>query len=254
MPRKQRSLRVEAVVLHHSDWGEADRLLVLYTKEMGKLRVVAKGVRRLRSRKAGHLEPFTRSALLLARGRDLWIVTQAETIEPYQALRDDLLRMGYAMFVVELLDKFSFEEGSNLPLYKLLVATLERVAVEEEIFPAVVYYEIRLLKHLGYRPELFHCVGCGKEIQPQNQFFSFSSGGVLCPNCGRNTPASRPVSMQALKYLRNFQRSSFDADVYKRITKGVQQEMESLLQDYMSYHLERKLNSPGFLREVRKQY
>ena len=75
MPRPEHTLRVEAVVLRHADWGEADRLLTIFTRERGKLRAVAKGARKMRSRKAGHLEPFTRVALLLASGRDLWIVT-----------------------------------------------------------------------------------------------------------------------------------------------------------------------------------
>jgi DNA repair protein RecO (recombination protein O) len=106
-----RSLRVEAVVLRHTDWGEADRLLVLYTREAGKLRAIAKGARRLRSRKAGHLEPFTRVTLMLARGRDLWIVTQAQTVNAYLPLREDLLRTSYAIYVMELLDRFTYEEG-----------------------------------------------------------------------------------------------------------------------------------------------
>ena len=81
MPAKERSLRVEGIILQHSDWGEADRLLTIYTRELGKVRVLAKGVRKPRSRKAGHIEPFTRTVLLLARGRDLFILTQAEMLK-----------------------------------------------------------------------------------------------------------------------------------------------------------------------------
>ena len=94
--RRQRAFRVEAVVLRHTDWGEADRLLWLYTLEMGKLRAVARGVRKLRSRKAGHLEPFTRVQLLLARGRDLPIITQADTLDAYLPLREGLVGVTYA--------------------------------------------------------------------------------------------------------------------------------------------------------------
>ena len=88
MVREPHSYKVEAVVLRHNDWGEADRLLVLFTREMGKLRVIAKGARKIRSRKAGHLEPFTRVTLMLARSHDLPIVTQAETVNAYQPLRE----------------------------------------------------------------------------------------------------------------------------------------------------------------------
>ena len=84
------------------------------------MRVVAKGVRKPRSRKAGHLEPFTRVELLLAHGRDLPIVTQAEAKEAYHVLREDLVRMGYASYIIELLDRFTYEEGENFALYRLL--------------------------------------------------------------------------------------------------------------------------------------
>ncbi len=87
-----RSFRVEAVVLRHSDWGEADRLLTLYTRERGKVRAIAKGARRIRSRKAGHLEPFTRVTLQLAKGRDLLIVTQADTLDAYLPLGANLVK------------------------------------------------------------------------------------------------------------------------------------------------------------------
>ena len=99
MAKQERNIRVEAVVLRHSDWGEADRLLWLYSRELGKVRAIAKGVRKMRSRKAGHLEPFTRAILLLARGRDLLIVTQADTVEAYLPMREDLLRLSYAAAV-----------------------------------------------------------------------------------------------------------------------------------------------------------
>ena len=253
MPRPERTAQVEAVVLRHSEWGEADRLLWLYTRELGKLRCVAKGVRRVRSRKAGHLEPFTRVRLLLARGRDFWLVTQADTVDAYQPLREDLMRTGNAAYVVELLDRFTYEEGENRSLYALLIDTLARIADPQiELFLTVRYYEIRLLDLLGFRPELFQCVSCRSEVQPQDQFFSAQEGGVLCPNCGVNSPATRPVSMPALKYLRHLQRSSYGDAVRAQIAPHTQQEMESLLQFYLTYLLERGLNTPDFLREMKK--
>src|SRR6266540_1158375 len=99
-----RSFRADSVVLRHSNWGEADRLLVLYTREQGKLRAIAKGARKVTSRKAGHLEPFTHVTLQLAKGRDLLIVTQAETVNAFLPLHDDLIKTGYAAYIVELLE------------------------------------------------------------------------------------------------------------------------------------------------------
>jgi len=113
MPTRFRSQRVEAIVLRHQDWGEADRLLGLYTREAGKLRAIVKGARKLRSRKAGHLEPFTRVQLMLARGRDLWIVTQVETVDAYMPLREVLQRHADAR--ADIVDP-----AASTPLHTLL--------------------------------------------------------------------------------------------------------------------------------------
>lgn len=251
----ERSFRSEAVVLRHSDYGEADRILVLYTRENGKVRAIAKGARKIRSRKAGHLEPFTRVSLQMAQGRDMPIVTQAETIDAYLPLREDLLKTGYAAYVAEMIDRFFYEEGENQAVYRLLTDTLERISSLPDAQLAIRYFELHLLDLLGFRPELFHCLGCGEEIQPQDQFFSIAQGGVFCPKCGASRTDVIPVSVGLLRYLRHLQRSSFaEATRIDRtpLDPTLRADMEILLQRYMSYLLERTLNTPNFLREIRK--
>ena len=247
-------LKTEAVVLRHSDWGEADRILVLFTKEAGKLRGIAKGVRRLHSRKSGHLEPFTRVALVLAKGRDMWIVTQAEALDLFPQLGNDLIKTAHASFVIELLDRSTFEEGENQALYKLLIETLSRLGTEETLFHPLLYYETRLLDFLGFRPQLFNCVDCQSEITARDQYISYLEGGVLCPDCGSGRSAAAPISMQALKYLRHFQRSSYKETLRASIAPSIQAEIEQLMEDYFTFLLERNLNSPSFLREIRSFY
>lgn len=253
MPSRQRSYRVEAVVLRHSDWGEADRILGLFTREHGKIRAIAKGVRKLRSRKAGHLEPFTRTSLLLARGRDMQIVTQAETINAYAPVRENLLLVGYASYVVELLDRFTYEEGENRPLYRLLTDTLEKLSSHPDPTLVVRYYEIRLLDLLGFRPQLFNCARCGQQIQAEDQFFSAKEGGVLCPRCGSGTQGAYPISLLALKYFRHLQRSTFTEAARAQISPQTNHEMEVLIQHYLTYLLESTLNTPNFLRRMKSE-
>jgi DNA repair protein RecO (recombination protein O) len=252
MSSRIRSQRVEAIVLRHMDWGEADRLLWLFTREMGKVRVVAKGIRKPRSRKAGHLEPFTRAVLLLAYGRDLPIVTQAEAKDVYLTLREDLVRVGYASYIIELLDRFTYEEGENISLYRLLSETLSRINKEEDPAFAVRYYEVRLLDLVGFRPQLLTCVNCGEEIRAEDQFFSFEKGGVICPKCGLKEAGVRPVSMPALKILRHFQRSNYVEAQRARLSTAIDGELENLMGSYLSYLLERGLNTPAFLKRVRR--
>jgi DNA repair protein RecO (recombination protein O) len=253
MPERSRSYRVEAVVLRHMDWGEADRLLALYTRERGKLRAVAKGARRIKSRKAGHLEPFTRVTLQLARGREMPIVTQAETVDAYLPLRETLVKTGFAAYVVEMLDRFTYEdETENYAIYHLLTETLGRIASEPDAWVAVRYYEVQLLGLLGFRPRLFECANCGDPIRAVDQFFAPGAGGVLCPRCGVNLPGAWPVTVNALKFFRHFQRSDYKGAQRAQPGSEVRSELEALIQRYITYLLERTLNSPGFLRQINK--
>lgn len=251
---EQRSFRAEAVVLRHANWGEADRMLTLYTREQGKLRAVVKGARKIRSRKAGHVEPFTHVTLQLAKARDIPIVTQVETLDAYLPLREDLERTGYAAYMLELLDRFTYdEEGGNPSLFRLLTESLARLCKVPEPWLTVRYYEMRLLDHLGFRPRLFECANCGREIQAEDQFFSPSAGGVICPRCGQGLPGLWTVSVEALKYLRHFQRSGYGEASRARPDAEIQREVEILMQAYFTYLLERSLNTPGFMKRVREK-
>lgn len=252
---KFRSFRVDAVVIRHSDYGEADRLLTLFTRQRGKMRVIAKGARKIASRKAGHIEPFTQVKLQLAKGKDMFLVTQADTVDAYLPLRDDLILTGHAAYVLELLDRFSYEDETEYPsTFRLLTETLARLASTPDTATWLIirYYEMRLLDHVGFRPQLFECANCGRAIQPEDQFFSFSAGGVICPRCGKGLPHLHSISVETLKYLRHFQRSSYAEATRARPSPEVRQEAESLMQGYFTYLLERELNTPGFLRKIRE--
>ena len=249
---RSHSFRVEAVVLRHIDYGEADRILSLYTRQLGKTRALVKGARKVTSRKAGHLEPFTYVKLELARGRDLLLVTQADTVEAYLPLGENLVLMGHASYVIELIDRFTYDDETENPaIFRLLTDTLARLASKTDPWLAIRYYEMRLLDYLGFRPQLFECVNCGREILAEDQFYSFSAGGVICPNCGRGLPNLTRISVEALKYLRHFQRSSYAEASRARPSSEVQAEAEGLMQGYFTYLLERELNTPGFIKRVR---
>lgn len=250
---KFRSFRVDAVVLRHSDFGEADRLLTLFTRQLGKTRAIAKGARKIASRKAGHIEPFTHVRLQLAKGKDMLLITQADTVDAYLPLRDDLVLTSQAAYVLELLDRFSFEEGTEHPsTFRLLTETLARLASQEDVWVVLRYYEMRLLDHVGFRPQLFECANCGRVVQPEDQYFSFSAGGVICPRCGVGLKHLHSISVETLKYLRHFQRSSYAEATRARPSPDVQQEAESLMQGYFTYLLERELNTPGFLKQIKE--
>ena len=160
--------------------------------------------------------------------------------------------MGHASYVIELIDRFTYDDETENPaIFRLLTDTLSRLASKTDPWLAIRYYEMRLLDYLGFRPQLFECVNCGREIQAEDQFYSFSAGGVICPNCGKGLPNLTRISVEALKYLRHFQRSSYVEASRARPSTEVQAETESLMQGYFTYLLERELKTPGFIKRVK---
>lgn len=265
--RRQRLYRTPALVLKRQDFGEADRILTLFTPDQGKVRVIAKGVRKITSRKSGHVELFTYSTLLIAKGRNLDIVTQAETIKPFRLLRENLSRITYAYYIAEVVDQFTEDRDENRPLFDLLLATLQALEETDDIRRTVRYFELRLLDLVGYRPQLFRCVQCNKEIEPVENYFGMGAGGVVCPDCVVSTtegafirdrqatygsvPALvRPISVNALKVLRFMQRESYPTVAQVNIHRGTHNEMERLLHHYLTYLLERELKSVEFLETL----
>ena len=252
-PKEIRSYRTQAIVLGHFEYGEADRILTLFTYQRGKITAIAKGVRKIRSHKAGHLEPFTNVNLFLAKGRNLDIITQAETVNPHMGLREDLQRVAFASYVVEVLDRFTYEEGQNVAMFRLLEETLTRLDTQPNLETVVHFYETRLLELLGFRPQLFECIDCGEAILPQDQFFTPLDGGAVCPKCARARSEVLPVEKDVLRYFRHLQRSRWARVEDLIIPPSLERKLAQLIEGYLTYLLERKLNSPEFLREIRDQ-
>ncbi len=258
MPRvaaRERTYRTEAIVLRRKDLGEADRVLTLFTPERGKVRLVAKGIRKPRSRKAGHLELFTCSRLLVAKGRDLDVISQAETVHAYRPLREDLLRGAYAAYAVELLDKFTPDEQENGELYALLRQMLAWVCEATDLALTTRYYELQLLSLAGFQPQLRQCVAGGEKIVAEDQFFAMEEGGVVCPRCADRSPQLHltPVSMSALKLLRYFQANTYATAVAVKVRPAVHAELERLTLLYITHLLERQLKSVAFLKLIRRE-
>ncbi len=313
----------DAFVLKRIDYGEADRILTLFTPQRGKIKAIAKGARRTTSRIAGHVELFTRTQLQLATGRDLEIVTQGECKERFPHLRDALWHATMAYYLAELVDKFTEEHDEHTSLYLLLLESLRRLDedaaasqaaharnghngarhIQETPAPYATlsgdlaeptvgnghaasnasghatsaplalsnaeaasangapgapyrsrawqmlrYFEIQLLDDLGYRPSLHECAACGSTLEPVENGFNPTLGGVLCPNCARY--AQRPISLGSLKVLRLLQTTPWERIPRLRLESSQQYEIEYLLQALLRFHLERDLKSWEFLHQV----
>lgn len=250
---RPRNYKTEAIVIKKTKLGEADRILALYTPHLGKLQAVAKGVRRPRSKMSGHLELLTYSEISLARGRNLDTVTGVQTIESFLPLKTDLWLNACALYIAELVERFTPDDAENYPLFQLLRETLHCLAQGSESELVLRYFEMRLLDETGYRPQLYQCVACRTELAPKVNYFSPGAGGMLCPACQPKQPYSIRLSLNAQKVLRLMQRSDYDTVSCLKIGTGLSRELEHVLKQYLRYLLEGEVKSAAWLVTLRKQ-
>ena len=249
---KPRNYQTEAVIIKKTKLGEADRILALYTPHLGKIQAVAKGVRRPRSKMAGHLELLTHSQLSLARGRNLDTITGTQTIDSFLPLKSDLELASQALYATELVDKFTAEHVENRPLFQLLVDTLHRLCQGNKNELTLRYFELHLLNAVGYRPQLQRCISCRSPLKPVTNYFSSSAGGVFCPACSQKQ-ASSPLSVDALKVLRFFQNNDYDTASRLKMNPELSQELEQVMRNYLTYLLEGEIKSSAWRDSLRDQ-
>jgi DNA repair protein RecO (recombination protein O) len=246
---RERVYRTEGLILRRSDFGEADRLVVLATPA-GKRRVVAKGVRKTTSKLAGHVELFSRASFMLAIGRNLDIITQSHIVDGHPALRRDLRRLSCAYYAAELYDRFTEEGDESRPLYELIVesfAALDRSANPDLVLRA---YELRLLHITGYRPHLSRCAVCQELLTEEADRFSPTLGGVVCPRDRGADRVALAMSGPAFRLLRFLQREPLTSIEALSLSPEVRGETERLLRAYLRHLLERDLKSVAFLEDA----
>ncbi len=250
--RVPRVTKTQAVVLRHRRFGETDRVVTLLTPARGKLDALAKGALRPRSKLAGHLEPLTHVEVLLAHGRSLDIVTQAETVEPFTVLRDDLERLSAALYLLELADRFTVEHAEADAVYVVLLTALLRLARGDGQQLVTRSFELALLDATGFRPQWRRCASCGEEVTPEDVGWSPLAGGVLCSSCHRTHPEATSIDVGVLKVLRLIQEAPYEQAARVRLGQRVAAGMESVMHDLMRALAERELGSARFLAAVRR--
>jgi DNA repair protein RecO (recombination protein O) len=227
--------RDTAVVLRTYKLGEADRIIVLLTEEHGKVRAVAKGVRKTMSKFGARLEPGSHVRLLLSQGRDLDVVSQADAVETLAPLMADLDHLTNAMAVLEAADQMALEREPNAALYRMVVGALRTVG--ERSGPLVVpAFYWKLLAADGLRPELDECVRCG-EPGPLVAF-DMDQGGVLCRTCRTGAP----LSEEALELMRMILGGRLN-DALSEPASKVTHEVAGHATRALEHHIERRLRT-----------
>lgn len=232
--------RDRGVVLRTYKLGEADRIVVFLTRGHGKVRAVAKGVRKTKSRFGGRLEPTSHVDLLLYEGRgELDIVSQAESVDHFRSLRDDLDRLGRAVSMLEAADQLSLEREVNTRLYDLLVGALRTLARQDA--PLVVPgFFLKALALEGFRPQVDACVACGDEGPLVS--WALEEGGLRC-SVHRQGQAVTPEAVVVLQDMLGGRLGTALNE-----TRGpVVSEVDQLVVRAVEHHLERRLRSVSAL-------
>ena len=244
--------QADAIVLRRLDYGEADRILTLLTREHGKLAVIAKGARRPRSKTGPCLDLFTRSEMMLAKGRNLDVVTEVKRSGDVRNISGNLLRTAYASLVSEVVDKVLEDRHPVDEIFALVVTTLDRLnGPERSVRADGAWFLMRILEVLGYQPQLNDCPGCGGALPEAPGWFSPLLGGVLCGRCSAHDQAGSALSVNALKVLRLM--ATGNGEIYDRLrlSTAVLGEIEQALEAQLEYHLDRHLKSIEFIRGMR---
>ena len=248
-----RTYRCEGLALRKVAIGEADLVVTVFTAERGKIRAVGKGARRSTSKLVGHLEPLTLARLSVAMGRELDIVSQAEVIDGFAGLKEDLSTLTRGLYVAELLDGFGPEDIPSPGLLRLALGVLRALPHTAEPETPLRFFEFHLLRLTGLLPELYECVECRREVEPDAHRFSVNLGGVLCPGCAPTEAWIRPLSLRAMKVLRLMHRGSLAEAAALSLNPPLADELKSVLSGTIRYWLGKEVRSNLFLEQLRRE-
>ncbi len=236
--------REQGIVLRTYKLGETDRILSVLTQGRGKVRAVAKGVRRPGSRFGGRLEPFSHVDLQLYEGRNLDIVTQAELLTPFAPVRADYVLSACGSAMVEAADRVAQEDERSLRLFLLLLEGLRALAAGPEI-PATVLdgYLFRLVSLAGYHPYLEACANCGK--RGRHAVFSSAAGGSLCGDCAPMD--AQPLDGEVIDLLHRF---GGELSALATVSEGprARRAAGAVVASFLTYHLGKPLSSWELVR------
>jgi len=241
-----------AIVLRSTPYGEFDRIVTLYTLEFGKVKGIAKGAKRSQRRFGNTLEicSYVKVTFFEKETSDLVRLSHCDLILPFVGLRGDIAKLAWGSYLIELVNELTAERIKNQALFRLLIVFLKfinRGLLKEEIQRV---FEIRLLSHLGYQPQLAHCIRCQKRLFGEEIFFGAKEGGVLCPACGAHLPDLVSVSLGTIKTLLLAQSVPLEKVGRISFSPRARKESQALLNLFLQQYLRKELKSKKFLEQI----
>ena len=246
------NLKTRGIVIKRGNFGEADKLLVVFTERFGKIRAISKGVRKIKSHLAGSLEPFMLLDLELHEGKTFFTVCGASIIKEFGNSHNDLKRISETYYVAELVDKFTEENQKSVKVFQLLCDILESVDKGAKNI-CVKAFCLKLLEVTGFQPELYNCLHCKEKVQENEVFWDEMEGGVICESCQGIYHHGKKISNSLIKLFRFFEKNSFLQINSLKITKELEAETDLILTLYIKNILERDLKSKNFMIQSSKE-
>lgn len=243
------SLKTSAIVIKRMNFGEADRILTILTERFGKVKAIAKGVRKTKSRLAGSLEPFMVLDLQLHEGKTFYIVTGAVIEKEFPDLHKNLQKTSQAFYIGEIADKIMQEDQRVNGVFEIFTEGLEEIEQSGSEFLLRIF-ELRIIEASGFKPELYQCVHCKEKITPDDNFWDSVEGGLICQTCQQKFHHGKRISDDLIKIFRLIDRGEYDLLKSIKLKKEIEQEAENVLSEYINSILEREIKSKKFLKEV----
>lgn len=246
--------KTEAVILRSIKQGESSKILTLYSRAFGKITAIAKGARNMKSRFGGTLELLNYVSIVFyeKENRELQFLSQAEIIDSFPQIKQDLQKTSLAMAVCELINQLEVGREPNPILFRLLLSTLKSInhACDNpmNIFRA---FQIHIFDIMGFRPNFYECMGCGKRMDGA-ALFDLREGGLVCKKCREEGNATVVLYQEALNTLRRLQKVHLSSINGLLLTSTSEQQTDDFLQAYLHYHVEglRDLKALKFLKKI----
>lgn len=254
--------KVSAINLKTYNLNEADKIVVMYSKERGIIRCVAKGVKKISSKIAGRMDLLCANQLLISEGKNLDTIYQADLIEGFRGIRLNMEKLMYSLYLTELVDIFGLENDTNgAGIYNLLFDSLKNISLVNlssefkvhDIMWTVIRFQLKLIEELGYAVELNKCVVCGSYNLKDKVYFCGESGGIVCCNCKSSRAYLKEIKKETLRMLLLALNFDFPDDtVYKYVKSNADglTDCSNILKDFLSARAHKQFKTPKLIESL----
>lgn len=250
--------KTRAIVIRTQNLGEADKIVTFYTPYLGKVRAVARGARKPRSRLGGRSELVNYGELVFFErpNKELHIINSFDTIETFSQLGDELTKSAYCFYIAELVGIVVSESGANPKTFQLLLNVLSAMGDVDAPELLIHAFALRLLALVGYRPELDRCVVCNNSMDKRHSqnrtyvYFIASLGGVACRQCSRRERGTIKLSQGSRAMMKSIQTANFANISRFRASEQNYREIRSVISAFIEYHFEKKIKSWELIDDV----